>query len=191
MKRSFAALRFAEDKNISERVYWYLNEFPLKTGDRVLAPVGTHDRLQAAVVEKTLSVEQENAPYDLRLIKSVAAPCGARKLIAGGKEYLEFGGVRYDEKHYTRFGKILLAKDETMQSGELTAYGVTDFIDCTAENGELYDKIARARGCAVLAGKAGESAFRNLLHLTRGINKPLYDLGVGTETVRLLKEKLQ
>ncbi len=191
MKLNFAALRFTEDKNISERIYWYLSEFPLKTGDRVLAPIGTHDRLQAAVVEKTLSAERENAPYDLRLIKSVAAPCGARKLIADGNEYLEFGGVRYDEKHYTRFGKILLVKDETEQTDELTAYGVTDFIDCTTENDELYDKIARARGCVVLAGEAGESAFQKLLNLMRGINKPLYDFGVETETVRLLKEKLQ
>ncbi len=191
MKLNFAALRFTEDKNVSERIYWYLSEFPLKAGDRVLAPIGAHDRLQAAVVEKTFSAERENAPYDLRLIKSVAAPCGARKLIAGGKEYLEFGGVKYDDKHYTRFGRVLLAKSEPERIDELTAYGVTDFIRCTTENNQIYDRVARARGCVVLAGEAGESAFQKLLNLVRGINKPLYDFGVETETVRLLKEKLQ
>ena len=81
---TFAALRFAEDGNLSDRTYWYRCDFALSPGERVLAPVGPHDRLQRAVVERVLEAGAENAPYDLRLIKSVAARDGARLLRAGG-----------------------------------------------------------------------------------------------------------
>ena len=61
MKYDFALLRFAEDKNISDRGYWYLSGFPVAAGERVLAPVGMHDRLQCAVVERSLSAAAEDA----------------------------------------------------------------------------------------------------------------------------------
>ena len=185
----FAALRFTEDVNISDRVYWYLSEFPVKVGDRVLAPVGSHDRLQSAVVERTLSALEKDAPYDLRLIKRIAAKSGARKLVAGGMEYLEFGGVRYDEKHFTPFGKILLAKAKSKTTDELRTYGVTEIFE--DETPEVYEEIARSRGCVLLCGEAGERIFQALLNLARGINQPLYDLDVDRATVELLKEKLQ
>ena len=189
MTYDFAALRFTEDKNISDKVYWYLCEIPVKDGDRVLAPVGMRDRLQAAVVEQTFSAQAKDAPYDLRLMKSVAAKCGARKLVADGTECLEFGGVRYDEKHYTPYGKILLARSMPKTTEELKAYGVTDFPDAEAE--DIYEKIARAGGCVLLCGGAGERVFQMLLDLARGINKLLYDCGADRATVEVLKEKLQ
>lgn len=191
MKYTFAALRFSEDINISERIYWYLCEFPVQTGDRVIAPVGFHDRLQAAIVERTLVTDKENAPYDIRLIKSVAAVCGARKLIADGVECLELGGVRYDEKHFTPFGRVLLAKRTPERLDDLKAYGVTEFLECGAANQEIYEKIAQARGAVLIVGDDGESVFQSLLGLARGVNQPLYELGIKTDTVARLKEKLQ
>ena len=187
---NFAALRFAEDENISGRIYWYLCEVPVKPGDRVLAPVGFRNRLQAAIVERTLFAERENAPYNPGFIKSVAAECGARKLLADGCECLELGGVRYAKKHFTPFGRILLTRTMPKRLEELRAYGVTEILDC-AEDGAVYDKIARAKGCVLLVGTDGERVFQKLLDLARGINKPLYDLGVKTQTVELLREKLQ
>ena len=188
MTYSFAALRFFGDKNISDRIYWYLTGIPLKIGDSVLAPVGMHDRLQLARVEKTLSASGEDAPYDVRLLKSVEAMHGARKLVADGTELLEFGGVRYDEKHFTPFGRLLLAKELPQALDELKDYGVTDILG--EEEDDPYEKIANARGCVVAVGKGGEEVFKSLLEFVRGINKPLYDIGVTTQQLAHLKEKL-
>ena len=122
----FAALRFAEDANLSDRAYWYRCPFPVRVGERVLAPVGVHNRLQRAEVGRVLEGAEEDAPYDARLIKCVAARAGARKLSAGGQAFYELGGVRYDEKHYTRFGRVLVggAAPKGEARGTLAAYGV-------------------------------------------------------------------
>ena len=99
----FAALRFTEDENIRDRVYWYRCAFETKTGERVLAPVGSHDRLQCARVERVLFAEEGDAPYDPALLKDVAAPLGARSFLWEGRTCFELGGVRYDQKRFTRF----------------------------------------------------------------------------------------
>lgn len=186
MKRDFAALRFTEDPNLADRVYWYLAEFPLALGERVLAPVGSHDRLQAARVERTLSADEKDAPYDLRLIKRVAAKYGARKLVCNERELLEFGGVRYDGKHYTPFGKLLLAKEPP----ELpySAYGAEKLLAIPASDPALYLEIARTAGVVLLFGEEGEKAFRNLYALLREESAPQ---GIDGETLRLLTEKLR
>ncbi len=181
MKYGFAALRFTEDKNLKDRVYWYLCELPLVLGERVLAPVGPHDRLQAARVERLLSADEKDAPYDMRLIKRVAAKYGARKLLIGEKELLEFGGVRYDEKRYTPFGKLLLSK-EPFSEGE--NYGMKA-IDLSGA--PLYEEIARSADCILLFGEEGERAFRALYAFLRGEG----ELPVREETARLIKEKLR
>lgn len=188
MKYEFAALRFVEDKNISDRVYWYLTENPLEIGEKVLAPVGIHDRLQLAQVVKTLTATKETAPYDVQLVKSVATLYGARKLTADGIDLLEFGGVRYDEKHYTPFGRLLLAKEFPKTTDELKDYGVTEILG--DEEKDPYAKIADTKGCVVVVGAAGEKVFKSLFEFVRGVNKPLYDIGVTTELMARLKEKL-
>ena len=99
----FAALRFTEDENIRDRVYWYRCAFRNKGGERVLAPVGSHDRLQCARVERVLFAEEGDAPYDPALLKDVAAPLGARSFLWEGRTCFELGGVRYDQKRFTRF----------------------------------------------------------------------------------------
>lgn len=132
----FAALRFVGDANISDRVYWYLCDFPVKAGDAVIAPVGIHDRLQYACVERVLSAPASEAPYDIRLCKRITAKYGARKLVLEGTKYCrELGGLRCDGKHFTRYGAFLCAEfGGPIGSADalvLGRYGVTDVIGHT------------------------------------------------------------
>lgn len=184
MKYEFAALRFTEDKNLADRLYWYLSEFPLKEGDRVLAPVGAHDRLQCAEVERTLSAEGKDAPYDLRLIKCVAAKYGARMLAIGGERLLEFGGVRYDGKHFTPFGRLLLAKTRPADLSAVCAYGATKVLE-GADAEPLWEELARTLGGVLLVGEEGTKTFERLYRLCRG-----EDCGIPEALGEELKEKL-
>ena len=186
MKREFAALRFFEDANISDRLYWYLAGFPLTLGEQVLAPVGSHDRLQAARVERLLTAEEKDAPYDLRLLKRVQAKLGARKFVLG-EELLEFGGVRYDEKHYTPFKKLLLAHEVPKEMGQIFEYGITKTLQMSADDPTLYTEIAHSLGGVLLIGAEGEKTFRALYALLRGEGS----LPADEETVRLIKEMLR
>lgn len=179
MKRLFVALRFAEDKNISDRMYWYLSEFPLSLGERVLAPVGMHDRIQCAVVERTLEAEENDAPYDIRLIKRVEARAGARKLVAGGEELLEFGGIKYDEKHYTRFGQLLLAR-QMPDRAALDGLGVTK----VSERAD-FTELAHTNGCMLVVGREGRRMFEALISFCRGGG-----LDADGDTKALLRGKL-
>lgn len=113
--KAFAALRFTEDINLCGRVYWYVAPFPVKAGDRVLAPVGPHDRLQCARVE-FLAPEGEE-PYPAALSKEIASMLGDRER-AG---YIDLGGIRYDDRHYTRLGRVFLSEKEVPFDGESVA----------------------------------------------------------------------
>ncbi len=161
---AFAALRFTEDENLRDRVYWYLGE-GLKEGERVLAPVGPHDRLQRARVERTLLAEAENAPYDIRLMKKVAARDGARVLAAGGVRCVELGGVRYDDRHYTRFGRVLYAEEEP-EGEELAAYGVKRTVRTDRPDGETMRRILGAP-CVLVTGAGAAEVCSLLLALAR------------------------
>lgn len=156
-KLLFAALSFTEDENLAGRTYWYLSDFPLRPAERVLAPVGPHDRLQAGRVVRMLEGSGEDAPYDLSLIKKIAAPYGARKLGCGGTVCLELGGVRYDDRHYTRYRKILVADAEPDDPDKLFRYGVREFI---AAGEDALQRAAEAKECVLLfgadAGRLGE-----------------------------------
>lgn len=171
MKRLFAALRFCEDENIAERTYWYLSEIPLKAGERVLAPIGSQNRLQCARVEKVLEAEEENAPYDTRLIKCVEAKLGARKLNVGRLDCFELGGVRYDTKRYTRFRRVLFTGfTEEFTSKErqlLSGYGVTRILKAAeGYEGEIFGELERG-GCVLLAGTGARKTAENILAAVR------------------------
>lgn len=134
MTYDFAALRFTEDENIADRVYWYLCDFPVKEGEGVLAPVGAHNRLQFARVECTLSCAEEDAPYDLRLIKRVAAKYGARRIsLSSVKNCRDLGGLRCGGKRFTGYGVFIRsAFPENMTESDMSLlrdYGVTAFVD--------------------------------------------------------------
>lgn len=192
MKYDFAALRFAEDENIKDRVYWYLADFPVKEGEEVLAPVGVHDRLQKARVERTASADEKDAPYDLRLIKRVAAKFGARKLVLGGVELIEFGGVKYDAKHYTRFGHLLYAESvPTIE--ELKDYGIdTVFEAPMSEDDKIYRALIGGHE-VLLVGGEGREIMRTLLAFLRGekeIATRLYSVGLYEKELATLTARL-
>lgn len=161
MEYVFAALRFTEDENIADRVYWYLCDFPVEEGEGVLAPVGAHNRLQFARAERVLAAKKEDAPYDLRLIKSVEAKFGARRLEAGRIVCFELGGIRYDSKHYTRFRRILFSAFSGTPNEEeraiLGGYGVAHIVQA--------EKIAEIPqdGCVLLTGKCAKSLAEEIL----------------------------
>lgn len=71
-KMCFVAVEFVDDPNVVGYTYWYLCKFvQVKEGDKVVAPLGRHDRRQEGVVRKVLFTEEDNAPFPLHYIKNV------------------------------------------------------------------------------------------------------------------------
>lgn len=186
MNYRFAALRFVEDENVCDRVYWYLTDFVVQAGQRVLAPLGAHDRLQAATVERTLDCGEENAPYDIRLVKKIIAPAGARRIrLDGVQNCHDLGGLRYDGKHFTRYGVFVRAdgfpRDEDAK--RLKSYGVKWFFDVGTADDLLQfvrseqaqcslKALAAANGCALFYGDRGAAyALSALLLLLAGVGE--------------------
>lgn len=192
MKYDFAALRFSEDENIKDRVYWYLTDLPLKENEEVLAPVGVHDRLQKARVELLLSAGEEEAPYDVRLIKRVEAKAGARKLTIGGAVFTEFGGARYDKKHFTRFGRLIFSEGEGDRA-ELALYGFeTVFKAPMSENNAIYRAIIAGKQTALLGGE-GSKIMHLLFSLLQGKKEAadfLYSVGLSERELAALLVRL-
>lgn len=192
MKYDFAALRFCEDENIKDRVYWYLTELLLKEDEEVLAPVGVHDRLQKGRVERIVCVEEEDAPYDVRLIKRVAAKMGARKLTVGGAAFLEFGGARYDDRHYTRFSRVICSEGRADEK-ELALYGFqAAFVAPMSEDEAIYRAIAAGHGVALMGGE-GRKILTLLYALLQGKKEAadfLYSLGLGEGELAALLVRL-
>lgn len=183
----FAALRFIEDENIEDRVYWYLTELALKTDDLVLAPVGAHNRLQLARVERTFCGETEDAPYDVRLLKKVEAKYGERKLFFGGAVCCELGGVRYDFKRYTRYSRILFTDIEELSpeaEKDAFAYGVRETV--SSERKDALQRLARAEGCVLLYGVRAAEQIRTVLAAVRG-----GEHGLDEETASAFRKKLR
>ena len=169
MVTCYAALRFAEDANLSDRTYWYASAFALAAGERVIAPVGVHDRLQRAVVERV--IVRGEPPYDGRMLTEVAARDGARRFRAGGGSFLELGGVRYDDRHYTRFGRVVLGHGVPQDAlASLRAYGV-DMICRTEEDGaaEILRALSCEPNCALVAG-AGAGTIGASLLMAAGVS---------------------
>lgn len=187
MNYLFAALRFFEDGNISDRAYWYLCDFPVKAGDEVFAPVGMRNRLQKARVERILSAPSEGAPYDVALCKHVAAKCGDRTRTAGEFVCYEMGGVKYDEKRYTAFHRVLVSGETPQTLSVLAELGVDEAVRAD-DVGDTLRALAETRGRVLLYGKEARETARVLLRLARGEETGEYGL---TERERLaLAEKL-
>lgn len=165
---TFAALRFTEDENLADRTYWYACPSECREGDCVLAPVGAHNRLQAARIERILTVDEAHAPYDVRLIKRVEAKCGARKLTAGRLSCYELGGVKYDGKRYTFFHRVVCSPFEGELSEEeraiLIGYGVRRFLPVRAGEEEgVLSRIVEMQVCTLVYGGGAENVARRLL----------------------------
>ena len=72
----FVRVYFPDDPNVCDMKYWYLCPFDgASPGDRVIAPLGRHNRTQEGVICEVRITEEYNAPFPLYLIKSI------RKLI--------------------------------------------------------------------------------------------------------------
>lgn len=158
-EKLFVALRFTEDANLRERVYWYLADREYREGERVLAPVGIHDRLQCGRVVRFLSADEAGAPYDVSFCKRAIAPLGARKIVLDGVVCREMGGVRYDDRHYTQFKRVLTA-EVPCEGEESAAYGV---VRCVRAE-EAAEELAKRRVCTLVYGenaaRFGEELFR-------------------------------
>ncbi len=187
MKYLFAALRFFEDGNISDRVYWYLCDFPVEAGEEVFAPVGMRSRLQKARVERTLAAEEEGAPYDVGLCKHVVAKCGDRMRTAGEFVCFDMGGVRYDEKRYTAFGRVLVSEKKPQTLSVLAQLGAEICI-AADDAAEALRAVAAARGCALVCGEGAKEAAEVLLALARGREAGGYVLSA--EELAALRTKL-
>lgn len=184
MKQSFAALRFIEDGNIAENVYWYLCEFAVEAGERVLAPVGAHNRLQCARVERTLTAEKENAPYDVRLIKKVAAKYGVCERNFGGYVCRDVGGRRYDTKRYTRFGEVFYG--EATPSGEQLSALHASGIAVVHAGEDALGALARANAPVLICGAGTTDTAKKLFAVVCGVSGE----GLTPEEITLLKNKL-
>ena len=184
----FALLCFFGDANLADRTYWYLDTLGVRPGERVIAPVGPRDGLQCARVERVLCADPRSAPYDIRLCKRIAARYGAHRLKTAEADCVELGGFLYDEKHYTRFGRILAAPRGTAAGSALREYGVVCTADADAPG--ALAALAEARGCALLYGdRAAEYAVALLLAAgvrTREIEKDLGGLAAFAAALRTL-----
>lgn len=161
----FAALRFYNDANIGNRTYWYLAEFPVRAGERVFAPVGTRNRLQKAVVERTAEAQKENAPYDVALVKKVEAPCGYRHFTVSGLECVDLGGVKYDDRHYTHFYRMAVCLKETLSPQEEEALKEAGYFLLHA--GEEICSAAE-RESVLIAGAGAQKYAEEIIRAARG-----------------------
>lgn len=186
----FAALRFTADENLKDRLYWYLAPFSLNAGEEVLAPVGVHDKLQRAVVERTLEAPLREAPYELALMKRIAARFGDRTFLLGGETVLDFGGVRYDERHYTRLHRLYLS--ERLPPAAESALRAAVFLSPACRDGEIFRAIAS--GNVLLVGGEGKEIFKRLYSFLRGDGaaaSALADLSLGEHEISLLEQRLK
>lgn len=68
----FVSVEFPDDYNVVGRTYWYLCELEgVDIGTLVIAPLGSHDRLQTGVVRRVMFAEEAYAPFPLSKIKSI------------------------------------------------------------------------------------------------------------------------
>lgn len=188
MKFQFVLLKFENDPNLADKAYWYTCDMQVEVGEKVLAPVGIHDRLQAAVVEEIRESEPTTAPYDIRTVKSVMSRLGVRNLSIDSTPLVEFGGARYDEKHYTPFGRILYTKEKPHFLEGFRFYGIKVFLP--EEESDPFSVIEETNGGVLLYGERGALIFNALLSLLKGESDPLFE-NVDERVLSRLKEKLR
>ena len=69
---TFVSVEFPDDPNVVGYTYWYLCEYTgVDIGSRVVAPLGSHNRLQKGVVRRVLFAEAAYAPYPMAKIKRI------------------------------------------------------------------------------------------------------------------------
>ncbi len=149
----FAALRFLDDLNLCGRVYWYVAPFLLREGDLVLAPVGPHDRLQCAQVELIADAAKE--PYPRALCKQIASRFGDREIAKG---CFDLGGLRYDDRHYTRLGRYFVSAEDIPFEG----------IKIAADGEDAANRAATSPTPVLIYGEGAREIGRLFLRIARG-----------------------
>lgn len=68
----FVRVEFPGDPNVAGMLYWYLCTVGgAEVGDRVVAPLGRHNRTQEGVIREIRYERDYNAPFPLYLIKYI------------------------------------------------------------------------------------------------------------------------
>lgn len=160
----FAALRFTGDKNISDRLYWYLSRIGLEAGESVFAPVGTRNRLQLARVERVVQAEKENAPYDTALIKCVEARAEEKMIFCGEIVCRDLGGILYDDRHYTRFSRVAFCERERLLKEEEKALRKAGFRHIMYAG----QPLEPVHGAVLIAGNGAKEYARKIILAARG-----------------------
>jgi len=124
------SLEFENDENLLGRKYMYRVDFKVVAGDKLVAPIGVHNKLQVGVVKQVfllrgnllylLSPEGdfnadkgesvERLGYPLSAIKSAVCRYSFRRAaIPDCVNARDLGGVFYDKKHLTSYGNFVRA----------------------------------------------------------------------------------
>ena len=116
-----------------------------------------------------------------------AAAFRCRRALREKGRVLDFGGCRFDDRHYTRFGRILLAEEGFEGSEEFS--GFMQFEAPMSEIDAVVNAILQGK-CVVLFGKEGKELAGKFLLLLKG--DPAYFRGLGYEkdTLSALSERL-
>ncbi len=70
----FVSVDFVSDPAVAGNTYWYLCDYSTAyIGGKVIAPLGSHNRLQHGVVRRIMFAQKEYAPYPLDRIKRIEA----------------------------------------------------------------------------------------------------------------------
>ena len=68
----FVAVEYPDDPNVKGYNFWYFCPIDgAEEGDKVIAPLGRHNRLQEGVIRSVKYTEEENAPYPMHSIKKI------------------------------------------------------------------------------------------------------------------------
>ncbi len=68
----FVSVEFPNDPNVAGYTYWYLCEFDsAEVGSLVVAPLGSHNRMQQGVVRRVMFADEAYAPYPVMKIKRI------------------------------------------------------------------------------------------------------------------------
>ena len=114
---------------------------------------------------------EKNEPFDLVILDLMLPGLPGEELIghlrAGGETFRELGGVRYDDRHYTRYGCVLVGRSASEAArAELAAYGVSAYYRADEEDEtELFRALSCERGCALIEGRTADMAGAFLLLL--------------------------
>lgn len=68
----FVSVEFVDDPNVVGYTYWYIcNIEGVKVGDKVIAPLGHHNKLQEGLVREVRICDDSQAPFPIHLIKNI------------------------------------------------------------------------------------------------------------------------